>query len=30
MGYFNVLDDKSMVKADSRLFCTLLFSTIPL
>ena len=30
MGYFKVLDDKSIVKADSRLFWTLFFSTIPL
>ena len=27
MGYFKVLDNKSVVKADSRLFWTLFFST---
>ena len=30
MGYFKLLDDKSIVKADSRLFWTLFFSMIPL
>ena len=30
MGYFKVLDDKSIVKADSRLFWALFFSMIPL
>ena len=30
MGYFKVLDDKNIVKADSRLFWTLFFSMIPL
>ena len=29
MGYFKVLDDKSITKADSRLFLTPIFSTIP-
>ena len=28
MGYFKVLDDKNIVKADSRLFWTPIFSTI--
>ena len=30
MSYFKVLDDKSIIKADSRLFWTPIFSTIPL
>ena len=30
MGVFKVLHDKSIVKADSRLFWTLFYSTIPL
>ena len=30
MGVFKVLDDKSIVKTDSRLFWTLFFSMIPL
>ena len=29
MGYFKVLGDKGIIKADSRLFLTLIFSTIP-
>ena len=30
MGYFKVLDDKSIIKADSRLFLTPIVSMIPL
>ena len=30
MACFKVLDDKSIIKADSRLFWTPIFSTIPL
>ena len=30
MRVFKVLDDKSIIKADSRLFWTPIFSTIPL
>ena len=30
MGYFKVLDDKSIIKADSRLFWTPIFSMAPL
>ena len=30
MRVFKILDDKSIVKADSRLFLTLIFGMIPL